>query len=724
MTLSVRSTESIKTGLAVVIAYAIALQLGWEKPYWAAFAVIMISLDTAGQSLNKGALRMMGTVVAATAAMVFMAMFAQDRWAMIAAVSVYCGLCTYMMTGSKRPYFWFVTAFVCVVIIIDTTPATSLRAFQIAVARLEETAMGIFVYSLISVLLWPRSSRGNLETHSVTLSAVQGQLFQAYRQQMRQSENGGDVKSIQQKQVQLVRQVGLALNAAETDSYLVWESRHAWRRFFMHSSELMECLEHWRESFPELRSLNVDEFLPNLPAFEDELESRFAQIEAMLRGEAPTEKPTPITIVVNRTALSALTHFQRAALAVTKSQLDRLEIISRSLIDCAAEIQGFLPQDALPKKRDVARMSFDVKVDLNRIAMASRVMFTTLAGYFIWILFDPPGHALFGFMVFLWTAGCVMMRISPVRIVPGFVLGIAVGTIAYMFVMPHLSHYYELATMLFVVTAGIFYLYWPPPKRLTGIAALAVFTILVGISNEQTYDVANLINTCAAMLISIALVIVLFHIPWSPRPEKLFLRLLRRFFRQTEFMLSRLAADRDQRIGLSERWQMAIYGNDLLELPQKLAVIGAQIDNRVLPDATEQRVQALVTTIHALAFRIKSLSEARNMPHAPRLVELYQDELRAWRQVIQEQCRLWATDPTNAMAEVAELERRLALRLERLETHLSARHGEASSDDISEREFENFFRYLGTLRSVTEAGIAFAKTAETIDWPRWQEARF
>ncbi len=34
----------------MVIAYAIALELGWEKLYWNPFAVAIISLDAAGQS--------------------------------------------------------------------------------------------------------------------------------------------------------------------------------------------------------------------------------------------------------------------------------------------------------------------------------------------------------------------------------------------------------------------------------------------------------------------------------------------------------------------------------------------------------------------------------------------------------------------------------------------------------------------------------------------------
>lgn len=63
-TLSIRARESIKTGLAMAITIAIALRMDFLEPQWAGFAVAMISMDTAGQSLSKAALRMFGTLVA------------------------------------------------------------------------------------------------------------------------------------------------------------------------------------------------------------------------------------------------------------------------------------------------------------------------------------------------------------------------------------------------------------------------------------------------------------------------------------------------------------------------------------------------------------------------------------------------------------------------------------------------------------------------------------
>ena len=180
MSLSVRARESIKTGLAMAVSFAISLRMGFEEPQWAGFAVAMISLDTAGQSLNKAALRMAGTLVAGVAALTFIGLFPQQRFAMMLALTPYIGFCTYKLAGKTRQYFWFVVAFVCLTIMVHGG-VESENAFRFAVARVEETALGILVYSLISIFLWPRSSSGDLETSSRALFDTQLRLYRAYR---------------------------------------------------------------------------------------------------------------------------------------------------------------------------------------------------------------------------------------------------------------------------------------------------------------------------------------------------------------------------------------------------------------------------------------------------------------------------------------------------------------------------------------------------------------
>jgi len=78
MKLSPRFKEAFKTALAMVLAYGgIALSMDGEKPMWAAFAVAVSSLATAGQSIKKGALRMLGTLLTAVFSLTLLALFAR-----------------------------------------------------------------------------------------------------------------------------------------------------------------------------------------------------------------------------------------------------------------------------------------------------------------------------------------------------------------------------------------------------------------------------------------------------------------------------------------------------------------------------------------------------------------------------------------------------------------------------------------------------------------------
>ncbi len=543
--LNIHAKESIKIALAVVIAYAIAMELGWEKPFWSVFGVLFISLDTAGQSLNKGALRMLGTLVGGAMAFIMLSLFVQHRWLMVFSLSIYYGICVYLLTGSKRPYFWFVCAFVCMVIMVDTSPVDSLRIFQIVVARVEETAMGILVYSLISVLLWPRSSRSDLYEASRALS----------------------------------------------------------------------------------------------------------------------ETPAP---------------------AVEKVQPRRFTI------------------------------------DPDRLAGALLVAASQWVGFFIWIYMDPPGHALFVFLVSMWTMLSVMGRINPLMLWPGFVFGLVLGGIVYIFIMPHLSGYFQLGLMLFIVTFGAFY--FLPAGLKTG--AMAVFHVVIGINNQQTYSFAGYANTAAAILISLGCVVVLFYMVGSPHPEKVFLRRLRRFFRQAEFLMSRLALDRDERKGLARRWRMALYSDDLLGLPDKLAALGQKIDYRLLSGQTPEQVQAVATSLQSMAYRIKDLVDARKFPLNHLLGAAVIDDVRAWRLLAQKQLHLWADDPAKAVEPDVGIQERLMERITKLEEKIGESLRGIEEDQLSQKDFENFYRFLGAFRGLSESGIAFEREAKGVDWAMWKEERF
>ena len=154
MPLSIKAKEAIKIGLAVTTAYCVALRFAWMSPTWAATSVAFISLPTAGQSLNKGMLRIGGTLLAFAAGLFYLGLFPQDRWLLLLAFTPYLAFITYKVTGKNGQSFWFVAGFVAMMI-LTAGPTSPAHAFEFAVYRTLETLFGILIWTLISVFVGP-----------------------------------------------------------------------------------------------------------------------------------------------------------------------------------------------------------------------------------------------------------------------------------------------------------------------------------------------------------------------------------------------------------------------------------------------------------------------------------------------------------------------------------------------------------------------------------------
>ncbi len=717
--LSVRAREAIKTGLAMVAAIAIALRMDFLEPYWAGFAVAFISLETAGQSLNKGALRMLGTIVGMLASLVLMALFPQQRWGMMLGLTPYIGFCAYMVAGNKRTYAWFVAGFVAITIMVKAG-ADSLSMFQFAVARVEETVLGIGVYALVSTFLWPRNSREALEATARDLLETQVAIFRAYRGLLAGRGRLEDSRPLRLEADTRHRQLEQLLAAAETDTYQVWELRHAWRGLVAESMAVLQALGRWRTTLPEVRPLDLDRLVPGLDAKLAEVERRLAGAGPVLGGEGSEPLPPATALEPDDGALRSLSHFEQAALAQLLTQLRRLDDASRRLLESIRDIRGS-GEIATPASAAAGpRAGFSL--DLDRLRAAVTVVATMWVGFGLWIWLDPPGHASFWFGCTLFALLALLAKRSLRALLPGILLGTVVGGVAYVGVMPHLSGYRELGLMIFVVTAGSSYLLWGPRYGPMKPACLAMFLTFISVTNQQSYSFAGYANGVASFLLSAALVIAMESVLGSPRPEKVFLRLLARYFRHAELLMSRLAPEREPR-GLVARWRSVTYRNDLLDLPAKLAALVDQIDYRLLPGTQPDRVRHLVMNLTDLTWRIKELVDARDhVSPDPRMEELVA-ELREWRLLAQQQFRLWSRDPAAALHPSADMSERLHARLSRIGGALEAARSRAGAPGPP-LDYQALYRYLGGFRGLSESAIGYADVASEVAWEPWREARF
>lgn len=719
MSISTRTKEAIKTGLAMVIVYGIAMQMGWDKPFWAGFTVVTINLLSAGVSLSRGMVRSLGTLVGAVVALLIIGLFPQERWLLMLCASLCLGFCTYMLTGKSQSYFWFLVALTFLIIIAVASPPDAKTAFHLAQTRTSETAMGALVYTLVAVFLWPRSSVGEFNETNRKLWATQMRLYRAYRGLMFGEGTAEDSRPLRMQEIQLSAQTEMLLGSAIIESYQVWEVRHQWRRFQQQSTALMESLERWRQSFAEIRPLNMTRLIPDLEAGCSELDLRFEQIERMLAGDAPTRIPQPISFAVDRDELRALSRFEIAAVAVYRAQLENLERISRSLYDCITDIRGYGRQAAEHVTPTTSHRV--LTIDPHRLQTVIRVVATLWIAFLLWVYIDPPRGALFVMMATVFAV--IMARVpkaSPLLLFLSWGGGGVFAGVLYVFVMPHLSGFVELSGLIFVAFFVMHYLLGEARHTIARLFSMCSFLVVISIDNQQSYSFSEYANSMTWLMLCVALVAATMYIPVSPRPEKAFLRLLRRYFRHAEFLISAPALDGEHKKGIVASWKAALYRNDLLELPGKLATYSQQMDYGMLGGTTPQQVQALVVNLYGLTHRINDLIEAQGLPQADLVKQHLLDDLRAWREVVNERLRLRA-DPTQGIKPVAD---RLAALLTKMEARINETFATVGEGALSTEDYRNFYRLLGSYRGLSETLVGYATEAGEIDWARFREERF
>jgi len=721
MMLSRKAKESIKTALAMTIAYGIALSMDWDRPYWAGFAVAFVSLTTIGQSLNKATLRMVGTLVGMIVALSLIALFAQERWLFILSLSGWVGLCTYMMAGTKYQYFWHVGGFVCAIICMDAG-ADSVNAFSIAILRAQETGLGILVYSVVAIFLWPSSSRADFEAAVGKLASSQHQLYRAYRALMNGKGDVGEAQSLRAQAVQEQTQFNQLLGAAEGDSYEVRELRRPWRRYQGQVAELEEILERWRESFAELQTLDLQRLWPNHTAFGDELDLRFDQIERMLANQAPEQQPTTIELVLDVDAVRALPNFHKAALAVSRMRLQHLEALTRSLFDSVSDIKGFSQSNAVPDAPPPPPARF--VPDPERITAAVRVMLILWLTWLavIYVNDIAGGTGLVSMVVAIGMVLATMPQLAVWQLVVPVTTSVLFASSLYIFVMPKLSSFTSLGLLIFAATFAICYLFAAPRQMLGRAFGLAMFVVIAAISNQQTYSFLHVANTALMFPIAFLIIAVTAYIPFSPRPERAVLRLLGRFFRSSEYLMSSTRWDPGRSQTRLDLWRKTFHTREVSTLPVKLGTWSPHIDSRALRGTSPQQVQALVNSLQALSYRMQELLEARGSPQAQLLVQELLADFRAWRLRVQATFQRLAADPT--AGERDAFRNKLTGIMDRIEQRVEETLDKAPDGQLSDRDEENFYRLLGAYRSVSEALVNYAGNAADINWDSWHEERF
>jgi uncharacterized membrane protein YccC len=720
MTLSRKAKEAIKTALAMTLSYAISMRIGWDKPMWAAFAVAVISLSTIGQSLSKSVMRMLGTLIAVIFSLIFIALFPQQRWLFMIALSSYIGFCTYMMGGSKNKYFWHVCGFVCVIICMSSGP-NSANAFQIAMLRAQETGLGILVYSLVSIFLWPKSSRNDFMGATRKLASTQHALCRVYLNLIRGQEGTDEIQTLRKQAVGQQALFNKLLDAAEIDSYEVWELRQQWRRYQHQIMELGELLSLMYNRLTEARTLDLKRLCPNVTVFCIELEQRLNQIKGMFSDQKFEKRPAIIDLTLDMDQIRSLSHFEKAAFAVIQKRLQRLEALSRSMFETVTGMKGFA--QVATRADTTASFVNGFILDPDRVASVIRAMVTVWLAYLAWIYIDSiPGGVGFVIMASIFGMAMASMPQIPVSILflPNVIAVLSAGII-YILVMPKLASFRGLGVLIFTFTFIICYLFASPKQALGRIFGLTMFIAITSISNVQNYNFLAFANTALMFPLGFSLLVITAYIPFSPQPERAFMRLQKRFFCSCDYLVSIAQSDQNA-FTILDRFRKNFHIHEIFTLPEKLAAWAPHVGSDTLTMTSPQHVQALVTNFKMLSSRMQELLKASDGLQKQFPAEELNAEIRDWQGSFKKAFRSISDNP--AAGKQQEFIKKMAKITERLEACIKKIFGRQTEQQFNKQQSEHFYCLMGAYLSLSESLVEYAGDAGEINWPQWQEERF
>ncbi|WP_153914758.1 FUSC family protein [Shewanella sp. TC10] len=486
--LGIATKEAIKVALAFTSAIVLALLFGWEKPYWAAITVVTLAANESySHSIQTAQNRIMGTLVGASLAIGMIAFLAQERMLFIGTFILLAGICTLMSYDRKHGYFFRITFIVCTLICFMGS-FDDITSVNMIFLRLQETLLGVTVFSLVFRFVWPINSEVNFYTQHKSITAQLTELVA----ELTECLNGKKEVSIDgllahqanlAKMTESIKSQSLILDLPSAGSYQLSHQRKQWKLLTIASYETIERLTQWLEQAKSIvdnteadpEAIKVS--LLQAVSSEDsliQLNDQLMQIESML---------TRIQVA-------------KDYLLSTSTRIDKN---SRNFTD----IKVTLTWKELVKQWDNA-------IPLPQRFKDSLIVMASLATSFaLWIYTPLPNGYMFPMLSAVMAINLIAL---PKFIVNEALVGICIFgtlvTLQYVFLMPSFTEVWQLAMFYFINVVVIWRLCAAPQLALQKVvgANLLVVLTMSALHLTPSFDITASLNMLVEVFMAIAVI--------------------------------------------------------------------------------------------------------------------------------------------------------------------------------------------------------------------------
>ena len=583
----------IKVSLSLMLAYMIPLAMGWDQPNTAAITVMLIATTgVVGESVMKGAIRVIGTIIGAIIGLSLIALFPQDRMVYLLVVSLLVVFITYLYNVYQGDSTVFMLSAMMIMMVFDGGKVDDV--FLYGVDRTYMTIFGITIYTLVGLFLWPVKASDTTIEDAKALTQLQNRLFTEILTQTDEHEKLlSKITSTQE------RLLNSQLKASSTSLEMtlhpeLWNS-------ITHNYQQLSSLLNILASNTKEKSLAYEHYITDYISTTEEINRLFSACEQAWNDQEIITLPVESSLSYSDDSKDELTHLQRSALVTHTEIIKKVHTTLRTLADRLNQLHG--QQGTITEEISINTTPRFVWLDPEYLRGMVQTFLIFWFGVAMWIYFNPPGGFL---IVTLATLLSLLTSFSPLKpsiLTILFSVGFVFALLMYIFVLPNLVYSWELALFIFVYTFIAFYVINP---KISIFFLLGMFTLNIG--NEMHYNFDIFLITLLVFYLFLAILMLFYYLPFSTKPEHLFLRMVTRLYNHMTILLEAKTKNRSW-------FQKKVQAFHLLHMQRtamKLTLWASQVDVKLFAPNTKEQLMAFAKASTLLATRITYLVQFEN----------------------------------------------------------------------------------------------------------------
>ena len=393
--------QAFKLALSLTLFYWFALWTNWDVPKYGVLAIVIVSLGTIGASIEQALMRMVGTTFGVYFGLLYLALFNHDRIAMMVAFSVHIAVIGYFMQSSRYPYAWYVAAFVPLTVWGDNYPQFE-SAFYFGTFRWLETTVGVLIYTVVDLVIWPRRAGDGLPGLGRSYVSAVRDLIASFCQQLQTEEGAEEAAGRQASVSSAIAELAVTLRSAYVDTPAVRTQKPVWEFWIDNAEVLANSLGQCRGSIATLE-------LSKSQRLVQELETEFGRIDSILEQigvlwsrtedanvgglSDDTRLPEPGPLELDESAFAEFPEPDRENLIRFLDLLRTCRHASRELMQATRVLVGL---DSIEELNFSLSHGVTTRHPLWNSTQLMKALFPPLAfitAYAFWIIWNPPTGA-------------------------------------------------------------------------------------------------------------------------------------------------------------------------------------------------------------------------------------------------------------------------------------------------------------------------------------------